>query len=174
MMRISEMTRQPIEGRSVTRSKTESKARNYRRMVNTVNKVITALQRAGIVFGPMRLLTVAGRRSGVPRTFPIAVVPLDGGQYVVQAYPKAAWVANVRAADTVTLARGRRSSTVRLVEVPVEERRALLRELVRTQPTSAAQRLVTTGLADSPTPDGVAAAAERIAVFRVMPLENAS
>jgi deazaflavin-dependent oxidoreductase (nitroreductase family) len=163
------MARQADKG-----SKAAAQARNYRRMVNAVNKVITALQRAGIVFGPMRLLTVTGRRSGVPRTFPIAVVPLNGGHYVVQAYPKAAWVANVRAADTVTLARGRRSSTVRLVEVPVEERRALLRELVRTQPAGASRRLVTTGLADSPTPDGIASAAERIAVFRVTPSEKAS
>ncbi|MFD9895809.1 nitroreductase family deazaflavin-dependent oxidoreductase [Amycolatopsis sp. NPDC059027] len=144
-----------------------TKAETYRRMVNSLNKVIVGLQRAGVAFGPMQLLTVAGRRSGQPRTFPIAVIPLTGGRYIMQAYPKAAWVANARAADTVTLTRGRRSSTARLVEVPVDERRPLLRELVKKSPASVANRLVTTGLADAPTPDAVAAAAERIAVFRV-------
>jgi deazaflavin-dependent oxidoreductase (nitroreductase family) len=144
-------------------------AEKYRRRVNAVNKVIVRLQRAGIAFGPMQLLTVAGRRSGEPRTFPIAVLPLAGGRYIIQAYPKAAWVANVRAADTVTLTRGRRSSVVRLVEVPVSERGPLLREVVETGPASVGARYVTTGLADSPTPDGVAAAAGRIAVFRVDP-----
>jgi deazaflavin-dependent oxidoreductase (nitroreductase family) len=143
------------------------RAHSYRRMVNRINKVITSLQRVGIAFGQMQLLTVTGRRSGQPRTFPIAVLPLAGGRYIVQAFPNAAWVANARAADTVTLTRGRRSSTVRLVEVPVEERRPLLREVVETQPASAAQRYVTTGLASAPTPDGVAATAERIAVFRI-------
>jgi deazaflavin-dependent oxidoreductase (nitroreductase family) len=143
------------------------RAHSYRRMVNQINKVITSLQRIGIAFGQMQLLTVTGRRSGQPRTFPIAVLPLAGGRYIVQAFPNAAWVANARAADTVTLTRGRRSSTVRLVEVSVEERRPLLREVVETQPASAAQRYVTTGLAAAPTPDGVAAAAERIAVFRI-------
>ncbi|GHF32720.1 deazaflavin-dependent oxidoreductase (nitroreductase family) [Amycolatopsis bartoniae] len=143
------------------------KARSYRRTVNRINKVITGLQRLGIAFGPMQLLTVAGRRSGQPRTFPIAVLPLTGGEYLVQAFQNAAWVANVRAAGTATLSRGRRSSTVRLIEVPVEERRPLLREVVETQPASAAQRYVTNGLADAPTPDAVAAAADRIAVFRV-------
>ncbi|NKQ56260.1 nitroreductase family deazaflavin-dependent oxidoreductase [Amycolatopsis sp. K13G38] len=138
-------------------------------MVNRINKVITALQRAGIAFGPMQLLTVAGRRTGQPRTFPIAVLEIAGGRYIIQAYPHAAWVANVRAATTVTLSRGRRSSTARLAEVPVEERRPLLRELVTKSPASVGKRYVTTGLADSPTPDGVAAAAERIAVFRVEP-----
>lgn len=145
----------------------ESKAESYRRTVNRINKVITGLQRVGIAFGPMQLLTVAGRRSGQPRTFPIAVLQLTGGRYLVQAFRNAAWVANARAAQTATLTRGRRSSTVRLVEVPVEERRALLREVVRTQPASAARRYVTNGLADAPTPDAVAAAADRIAVFRV-------
>ncbi|GAA4524279.1 nitroreductase family deazaflavin-dependent oxidoreductase [Amycolatopsis samaneae] len=144
-----------------------TKARTYRRMVNSLNKVVIGLQRVGIAFGPMHLLTVAGRRSGQPRTFPIAVLSLTGGRYLMQAYPKAAWVVNARAADTVTLTRGRRSSTARLVEVPVEQRRALLREVVETSPASVAERLVTTGLADAPAPDAVAAAAERIAVFRV-------
>jgi deazaflavin-dependent oxidoreductase (nitroreductase family) len=143
------------------------KAQRYRRMVNRFNTLITGLLRLGIAFGPMQLLTVTGRRTGQPRTFPIAVLPLAGGRYIVQAFPNAAWVANARAADTVTLTRGRRSSTVRLVEVPVAERGPLLREVVRTQPASAAQRYVTNGLAAAPTPDAVAAAAEWIAVFRI-------
>jgi deazaflavin-dependent oxidoreductase (nitroreductase family) len=145
------------------------KAQSYRRTVNRINTVITGLQRMGIAFGPMELLTVTGRRSGRPRTFPIAVLPLAGRRYIVQAFPNAAWVANVRAAGTVTLTRGRRASTVRLVEVPVEERRPLLREVVGSQPASVAERYVTTGLAAAPTADAVAAAADRIAVFRIEP-----
>ncbi|WP_328617309.1 nitroreductase family deazaflavin-dependent oxidoreductase [Amycolatopsis sp. NBC_00355] len=142
-------------------------AQNYRRMVNAGNKLVVGLQRLGIAFGPMQLLTVAGRRTGVPRTFPIAVIPQDGERYIIQAYPKAAWVANVRAAASVTLTRGRRSATARLVEVPVEERRPILRKLVETSPPSVGNRYVTTGLAEAANPDAVADAAGRIAVFRV-------
>ncbi len=80
-------------------------AQSYRRMVNAGNKIVVGLQRLGVAFGPMQLLTVPGRRTGVPRTFPIAVLPIDGHRYIVQAYPKAAWVANVRAAGEVTLTR---------------------------------------------------------------------
>jgi deazaflavin-dependent oxidoreductase (nitroreductase family) len=145
------------------------KAQSYRRTVNRINKVITGLQRIGIAFGPMELLTVTGRRTGRPRTFPIAVLPLAGDRYIVQAFPDAAWVANARASDTVTLTRGRRSSVARLVEVPVEARRQLLREVVETQPAHVAERYVTNGLAAEPTADEVAAAADRIAVFRVEP-----
>ncbi|WP_024803574.1 nitroreductase/quinone reductase family protein [Nocardia sp. BMG51109] len=144
-------------------------ADSYRRRVNTINKVIAGLQRIGIVFGPMQMLTVHGRRTGRLLTFPIAVNELDGRRYIVQAFPKAAWVANARAADTVTLTRGRKAATARLIEVPVDERRPLLRELVAMSPASVGNRFVTTGLSDSPTPDGVAAAADRIALFRVEP-----
>ncbi|MEU6564880.1 nitroreductase/quinone reductase family protein [Nocardia nova] len=141
----------------------------YRRKVNTANKIVTALQRIGIAFGPMQLLTVPGRRTGRLLTFPIAVNELSGGRYIVQAFPKAAWVVNARAADTVTLTRGRKRATARLVEIPVHERHSVLSELVDTSPASVGKRFVTTGLADLPTPDGVAAAANRIAVFRVEP-----
>jgi deazaflavin-dependent oxidoreductase (nitroreductase family) len=146
-------------------------AESYRRRVKMFNKFVVRLQRVGIVFGPMQLLTVAGRRSGQPRTFPIAVLPIDGGRYLVQAYPKAAWVVNARAAKTATLTRGRRSTTVRLLEVPVGERGPLLRELVENSPASVGNRYVTTGLADAPTPEAVAASADRIAVFRIDPAE---
>jgi deazaflavin-dependent oxidoreductase (nitroreductase family) len=138
-------------------------------MVNTINKIIVGLQRRGIAFGPMQLLTVNGRRTGQPRTFPIAVNELDGDRYIFQAFPKAAWVANARAADTVTLTKGRKTSTARLVEVPVEDRRGLLRQLVTGSPAGVGKRFVTTGLAQAATPDAVAEAAERIAVFRVEP-----
>ncbi|MEW2501130.1 nitroreductase family deazaflavin-dependent oxidoreductase [Amycolatopsis sp. CA-161197] len=142
---------------------------SYRRMTNTINKIIVGLQRGGIAFGPMQLLTVKGRRTGQPRTFPIAVNELGGGRYIFQAFPKAAWVANARAADTVTLTRGRKSRTARLVEVPVEDRRPLLRQLVATSPASVGKRFVTTGLAGAASPDAVAESADRIAVFRVEP-----
>lgn len=138
-----------------------------RRMVNAVNVVIIGLQRVGIVFGPMQLLTVAGRRTGRLRTFAIAVVAVAGQRYIVQAFPKAAWVANVRAAGEGTLTRGRRSISARLVELPVEERRPVLRRLVEESPASVGRRYADNGLSPSASPQDVAASAERIAVFRV-------
>ncbi|WP_246002621.1 nitroreductase family deazaflavin-dependent oxidoreductase [Nocardia tenerifensis] len=132
-----------------------------------MNVAIIALQRAGIVFGPMQLLTVPGRRTGKPRTFAIAVVPVADERYIVQAFPKAAWVLNARAADQVTLTRGRRSTRARLTELPVEARRPVLRRLVEESPPSVGKRYADNGLSPSPTPDDVAASAEHIAVFRV-------
>ncbi|MFC9790486.1 nitroreductase family deazaflavin-dependent oxidoreductase [Rhodococcus sp. NPDC127528] len=139
----------------------------FRRSVNSFNKIIVGLQKLGIAFGPTHLLTVAGRRSGAPRTAPVAVVPIDGDRYLFQAYPRSAWVANVRAAGIATLARGRRSTTVRLVEVPVEERSGLLRDHVAHSPARVGNLLVDSGLVEKSDPDSVAAAADRIAVFRI-------
>lgn len=148
--------------------------KNGRRLVNAINVLIIGLQRAGIVFGPMQLLTVTGRRTGQPRTFAIAVVTVAGERYIVQAFPKAAWVANVRAADRVTLTRGRRSTSARLVELPVEQRRPVLRRLVAQSPASVGKRYADNGLSPSPAPEDVAASADRIAVFRVEALDGHS
>lgn len=142
-------------------------AQRYRRKVNRFNKIVVALQKAGIAVGPMYVLTVAGRRSDEPRRVPVAIFPIAGERYLLQAYRKAAWVANVRAAETVTLTRGRRSSVVRLTELSVAERRPLLHDHIANSPPRFGRLLVTTGLVDDPSPETVAAAADRIAVFRI-------
>ncbi|WP_240772239.1 nitroreductase family deazaflavin-dependent oxidoreductase [Nocardia sp. CS682] len=140
-----------------------------RRNVNRLNKLVTLLQKRGVAFSDMHILTVVGRRTGELREVPVSVLRLAGARYIFQAYPKSAWVANVRASPTVTLARGRRSSAVRMVELPVEERRSLLRDHVANSPAKLDEWFVKTGLVEEATPDGLAAVAERIAIFRVEP-----
>ncbi|WP_107657221.1 nitroreductase family deazaflavin-dependent oxidoreductase [Nocardia suismassiliense] len=140
-----------------------------RRNVNRLNRLVTLLQKRGVAFSDMHILTVVGRRTGALREVPVSVLRLAGARYIFQAYPKSAWVANVRASPTVTLARGRRSSVVRMVELPVEERRSLLRDHVANSPAKLDEWFVKTGLIEEATPEALAAAAERIAIFRVEP-----
>ncbi|MBP2191488.1 nitroreductase/quinone reductase family protein [Nocardia goodfellowii] len=144
-------------------------SKRLRRMVNRLNKLVTLLQKRGVVFSDMHILTVVGRRTGELRDVPVSVLEVAGARYVFQAYPKSAWVANVRASPTVTLTRGRRSSEVRMTELAVPERRSLLRDHVAGNPTKLGEWFVKTGLIEEGTPDGLAAAAERIAIFRVDP-----
>lgn len=55
----------------------------------------------------LRLLTVPGRRTGLPRTTPVApVFGDDGAVWLVSAYGETAWVHNVRACGQVELHRG--------------------------------------------------------------------
>ncbi len=74
-----------------------------------------------------RVLTVRGRRTGTPRSVPVNLLVLDGERYLVAPRGTTQWVRNVRAADTAELRVGRRTETVRLVEVPAAERVPVLR-----------------------------------------------
>jgi deazaflavin-dependent oxidoreductase (nitroreductase family) len=137
------------------------------RRVQRTNRIVTTLLRLGVPLGPMQLLTVTGRRSGVSRTTPIATFTFEGGRYVMQGFPGAAWVANVRAAGWGLVGRGRRLPRVTLVEVPVEERRPMLRHVGGMVSASMARMFVQNGLIESPDAESFAAAAPTIAVFRI-------
>jgi deazaflavin-dependent oxidoreductase (nitroreductase family) len=95
-----------------------------------MNKVLMAMLRLGLPISRHEapvVLTVAGRKSGRPRSTPITPMHIDGKRYVVNGYPGADWVSNVRAADQVTLVQGRRTEHVRMVELAPEEARPILR-----------------------------------------------
>jgi deazaflavin-dependent oxidoreductase (nitroreductase family) len=138
-----------------------------------VNKVIIALQRLGLALGTMHLLTVPGRRTGQPRTTPVSTLTVAGQRYVVGGYDKADWVRNARAAGQGVLSRGRRQQPVRLVDLPPAERAPVLREFPVQVPHGVAMMLKT-GVIEDPSPDGFAAAAPRLAVFRIEPLSDVS
>lgn len=144
-------------------------AEQYRQKVNRFNRWLLRLQKLGVPMGKVRILTTTGRHSGEERRIPVGLLEDDGRQFLVQAYPRAAWVANVRANNAAVLSHGRRAPRVNLVELPVDERRTLLRRHIENSPDRVAQLLVKTGLVTEPTPEAVAAAADRIAVFRVEP-----
>ncbi|MGP3925236.1 nitroreductase family deazaflavin-dependent oxidoreductase [Streptomyces sp. 8N616] len=132
------------------------------------NRVVIFFHRIGLPFGPMHLLTVPGRKSGVPRTTPVAPVVVAGERYIVQAYPNSDWVKNARNAGGGVLTRGRRAKAVDLVEVPKEQREPVLREFPGQNPRSVAA-FVRNGLVGSGSPDGFAAAAPHVVVFRATP-----
>jgi deazaflavin-dependent oxidoreductase (nitroreductase family) len=78
---------------------------------------------AGIPTGaPNVLLTVRGRRSGKPRTVPVAMLELDGGWFVHACYGETGWVANLRASGEATVTQpGGRRVAVRAIELSPEE-----------------------------------------------------
>lgn len=104
------------------------------RFVRWANVMTTTLLRAGIKlkgFGtPMYLLTVRGRKSGQPRTVPIAIVEQDGKRYIMAPYGRVDWVRNLGAAGQATLTRGRRSEVVRASELPKVEAGAVLKRFI--------------------------------------------
>jgi deazaflavin-dependent oxidoreductase (nitroreductase family) len=104
--------------------------------VRLSNALTVSLLRAGVkLVGPghypMYLLTVRGRKSGLPRTIPIVIWEHDGKRYVGSVYGITDWVRNLRAAKEATLIRGRRSEEVKVTELPQREAALVLREDIK-------------------------------------------
>jgi deazaflavin-dependent oxidoreductase (nitroreductase family) len=76
--------------------------------VGAFNSIVTRLARAGIPMGPNALLTVRGRKTGEPRTTPVAVVAIGGRRWVQSPFGDVNWVRNLRAVGEGTLTRGKR------------------------------------------------------------------
>jgi deazaflavin-dependent oxidoreductase (nitroreductase family) len=136
-----------------------------------VNKLMIGLQKLGVNFGgkgPV-VLTVPGRKTGKPRSTPVTPMDVDGKRYVVNGYPGADWVGNVRAAGEVTLAQGRRTERVRMVELAPEDARPVLRAFPAAVPTGA-DLMKRVGLLTEGTPDEAEGLAGRCPVFRIDPV----
>lgn len=131
-----------------------------------VNKVTIGLSKLGVggEKGPV-ILTVAGRKTGKPRSTPVTPMTVDGHRYIVGGLPGADWVANLRAAGTATVHQGRRAQQVRMTEVPAEQARPLLRQFPVLVPTGVSF-IKNAGLVTGPNPDEFEALAGRLPVFR--------
>jgi deazaflavin-dependent oxidoreductase (nitroreductase family) len=97
-------------------------------LVSVFNPMIRRLVGAGMPFGPNVLLTIRGRTSGIPRTFPVAIVKVDGRRFVQSPFGEVNWVRNLRAAGEAVVTKGRRSESVDAVEIPPEEGGPILRD----------------------------------------------
>ncbi|OBB17759.1 deazaflavin-dependent nitroreductase [Mycobacteriaceae bacterium 1482268.1] len=141
------------------------------RYLKPMNKFVKALQRLGIPTGPAMILTVPGRKSGVPRSTPMTPFTYRGDLYTVAGYPGSDWAANARAAGSGTLTRGRRSRQVRIVELGTEESRPVLREFPAQVPVGVAFAK-RSGLVQDGTADEFEALAGQLAVFRFDPVSQ--
>ncbi len=102
--------------------------------VRVGNAITTLLLRRGVRLATNTLLTVPGRKSGLPRTTPVTMVEYDGGRYVQSPFGEVDWVRNLRAAGTATLTRGRHIETVSAIEPTAEEAVPILRQAVTIAP----------------------------------------
>ena len=102
------------------------------RFMHIGNSVITALLRAGIKLNglgyPMYLLTVRGRKSGLPRTTPIVVLMSQNEYYLGSPYGMVDWVRNLLANGEAMLTRGRRMETFTARELSPQEAAPVLKE----------------------------------------------
>jgi deazaflavin-dependent oxidoreductase (nitroreductase family) len=99
-----------------------------------VNRMVHALLRCGVSPPHTYLLTVRGRKTGQPYSTPVTLVEENGERWLVAPYGEVGWVRNARAAGQVTLRRGRRSETVKIVELASDEAAPVLKKYLSQVP----------------------------------------
>jgi deazaflavin-dependent oxidoreductase (nitroreductase family) len=92
-------------------------------VVRAPNRLVRWLLAKGVPMGPNVPMTVRGRTSGEPRTFPVAVSEIGGRRYVIGAYGDVNWTRNLRAAGEATVRQAGRDVHVTAHELdPIEAR----------------------------------------------------
>ncbi len=128
------------------------------------NRAVIALNRLGLSIGTMHILSIPGRKTGKLRSTPVSVLIVDGQRYILTGF-ETNWVKNARVAGWGILAYGRKKEKVTLVELPVEERAAILREFPRQVPHGVPFFEKLLNLPGDP--EAFAVAAPRCPVFRL-------
>jgi deazaflavin-dependent oxidoreductase (nitroreductase family) len=78
--------------------------------------------------GPNVLLTVTGRSSGAPRTFPVALMEIGGRRYVFATFGEVNWVQNLRVAGQAVLRHRGKDEQVAATELTPEAAAPVMRE----------------------------------------------
>ena len=97
-------------------------------VIPVLNPLIKRLIGVGLPFGPNVLITIRGRKSGVARTFPIAVLELGGRRYVQSPFGEVNWVLNLRATGEAVVTKGHETEELDAIEVPPDAAGALLHD----------------------------------------------
>lgn len=75
-------------------------------LINWSIKILLHLGIPVTILGPMKLLTVRGRKTGKPRTIPVDLHERDGQRFLIATHGKGNWVYNLRASGEGTLSLG--------------------------------------------------------------------
>ncbi len=87
----------------------------------------------GVPLGPNRLVTIRGRKSGLPRTTPLAVIEVSGRRWVWAPWGEVQWVRNLRATGRATITtrhQTRRKEEVRATELDPIQRVEFFRDIL--------------------------------------------
>ena len=94
------------------------------------NPIAAFLLAAGVPLGFNGLITIRGRKSGLPRTTPVAIIEVAGRRWVWAPWGDVQWVRNLRAAGQATITVRRRKVEVRAVELDEAQRVTYCRDIL--------------------------------------------
>ena len=107
---------------------TRTAARRPPSWVTAFNPISRFLLRVGVPLGPNALITVTGRKSGVPRTAPVAIIDEANRRWVWAPWGEAQWAQNLRAAGRATVTVRRKEEHVTARELDHAERVVFFRD----------------------------------------------
>lgn len=94
------------------------------------NRIAKPLLSAGVPFGPNVLITIRGRKSGLPRTTPVTMFKYAGRRGLVAVLGEGDWTRNLRAAGRATITVRGRKEEVTAVELGSQEAVAFIRDVL--------------------------------------------
>ncbi len=100
------------------------------RSVSIFSPILKFLLVLGVPLGYNRLVTIRGRKSGLPRTAAIAVLEASGRRWVWAPWGEVHWVLNLRAAGVATIAVRGKKEEVRATELGPTERVGFFRDVL--------------------------------------------
>ena len=98
--------------------------------VRIFSPILKLLLRARVPLGYNRLVTIRGRKSGLPRTTAIAVLDVGGRRWVWAPWGEVNWVRNLRAAGRATIAVQSGSEDVLATELDLPGRIVFFRDVL--------------------------------------------
>jgi deazaflavin-dependent oxidoreductase (nitroreductase family) len=144
-------------------------------IVTAFNPLVRRMLRAGLPLGPNAVLTVRGRSTGLPRTFPVAIIEVDDRRFIQSPYGEVNWVRNLRVNPEAVLAKGTREEPVEAVEVNPEDAVAILRAGLKRYLSSrllSPIARVFTGIRRDSTSEEILAQARRRPMFELRPRDS--
>jgi deazaflavin-dependent oxidoreductase (nitroreductase family) len=100
------------------------------RSVSIFSPILRFLLVLGVPLGFNRLVTIRGRKSGLPRTAAIAVLEASGRRWVWAPWGEVHWVRNLRAAGVATISVRGKKEEVRATELDPTERVTFFRDVL--------------------------------------------
>jgi deazaflavin-dependent oxidoreductase (nitroreductase family) len=100
------------------------------RQVTLFSPILKVLLAAGVPLGFNGLITIRGRKSGLPRTTPVAIITVGGRRWVWAPWGEVNWVQNLRAAGRATITVRRREEQVAATELDPDQRIGFFRDVM--------------------------------------------
>jgi deazaflavin-dependent oxidoreductase (nitroreductase family) len=120
-----------IDAQGATQMTTQTRiAARAPRRVTLFTPIAKVLLGAGVPLGFNGLITIRGRKSGQPRTTPVAIIAASGRRWVWAPWGDVHWVRNLRAAGRATTTVRGRKDEVRATELDPAQRVEFFRDVL--------------------------------------------